>query len=118
MMSGRFLTAVRIRALRKSESQKNCNINVDVDERPSEGGLVIVDPAFYKKITSDRRPYERRFHFDYSFRSPDTADSTSTQKEVFVACGEPLIKHCFDGENCAVIAYGQTGSGKVEAEKH
>ena len=114
-MSERFLTVVRIRGLDKNETRKNCHLNVDVEERSSVGGLVIVDPAFYQKVTSDRRPYERRFQFDHTFRSTDTSDKSSNQREIFVACGEPLIRHCFDGANCTVIAYGRTGSGKVEA---
>lgn len=109
-MSDRLLAVARIRDLNKSESRKNCHLNVNVEERSSEGGLVIVDPAFYQKVTGDRRPYERRFQFDHTFRS---TDASSNQREVFVACGEPLIRHCFDGSNCIVIAYGQTGSGKV-----
>ena len=115
-MSDRFLTAVRIRTLKKSEIRKSCNVNVYVDDQSSEGGLVIVDPAFYQKVTGERRPYERRFHFDHSFWSTDALSNTYDQREVFVACGEPLIKHCFNGENCTVIAYGQTGSGKVASK--
>eukprot|EP00756_Hemistasia_phaeocysticola_P014172 Hpha_TRINITY_DN15327_c4_g1::TRINITY_DN15327_c4_g1_i1::g.91056::m.91056/K10396/KIF5; kinesin family member 5 len=40
-------------------------------------------------------------------------DAYSTQEDVFVSVGPPLLNNIFAGRNAAVICYGQTGSGKT-----
>ncbi|GLE04391.1 hypothetical protein PINS_up013333 [Pythium insidiosum] len=47
------------------------------------------------------------FSFDSVF-GPET-----TQRELFDAVGEPLVRHVLDGFHCALLAYGQSGSGKT-----
>ena len=112
-MADRILTAVRVRPLSEKEIESSCCITVNIDEHFADGRLIIVDPAFYQKNATDRRPYERQFNLDYSFWSASPQDNFADQKEVFLRCGAPLVKHCMDGLNCSIIAYGQTGSGKV-----
>ena len=116
-MADRILTAVRVRPLGEKELLNNCKVVVDIDEKFEDGRIVIVDPAFYQKNSTDRRPYERQFNLDYSFWSVSQQSNFSRQKDVYMKCGAPLIKHCMDGLNCSIIAYGQTGSGKVNKHR-
>ena len=112
-MSDNVLTALRVRPINGDETQNNCRVIVDIEEKQYDGSLVIVDPIFYEKNGVNRRPYEQQFNLDYSFWSVASKKSSTSQEELYMKCGEPLIQSCLDGLDCSVIAHGQTGSGKV-----
>lgn len=112
-MADRIITAVRVRPLSGNEIKNKNYVTVEIDERFEDGKLLMVQPAFYQKNASDRRPYERQFNLDHSFWSVSPQSNFATQKDVFLKCGQPLIKHSMDGLNSTIIAYGQTGSGKA-----
>jgi hypothetical protein len=114
-MADRIITAVRVRPLSANEIKNKSCLTVDINERFEDGKLIMVEPAFYQKNAADRRPYERQFNLDHSFWSVSQQNNFATQKDVFVKCGLPLIKHCMDGLNSTIIAYGQTGSGKASS---
>ena len=113
-MRGAILTAVRVRPLNEEEIQRNCITTVDRDEHFIDGRLIIVDPVFYENKDVDRQPYERLFTVDHSFWSAPPPGDFANLDEVYAICGAPLIKHCMDGVNGAIMAYGETGSGKVK----
>ncbi|KAJ3132727.1 hypothetical protein HK100_005078 [Physocladia obscura] len=48
-----------------------------------------------------------KFLMDLSF------DEHSTNEQVYLATGRPLVKSIFEGGMCTFFAYGQTGSGKT-----
>ena len=50
---------------------------------------------------------------NHSFRFKRIFPGETTQEQVFMSCGVPLIDPILDGYNCGILAYGQTGSGKT-----
>ena len=50
---------------------------------------------------------------NHSFKFKRILPGESTQEQVFMCCGVPLIDPILDGYNCGILAYGQTGSGKT-----
>lgn len=112
-MSDNILTALRVRPLNTNETTDKCRVIVDIEEKQYDGSLVIVDPIFFETNGVNRRPYEQQFNLDYSFWSVASQKNSTSQEELFIKCGEPLMQSCLDGLNCSIIAHGQTGSGKV-----
>lgn len=56
---------------------------------------------------------EHIFQYDHIFWSVDEESSRySSQEDVFLTLGEPLLNYAFSGYNACLFAYGQTGSGK------
>ena len=49
----------------------------------------------------------------HSFKFKRIFPGESSQEQVYMAVGVPLIDPILDGYNCGLIAYGQTGSGKT-----
>jgi hypothetical protein len=61
-----------------------------------------------RKIVDDKK-----FTFDKSFWSHDTADDHyAHQEDVYDSLGEEFLDHNFEGYHTCIFAYGQTGSGK------
>ncbi|KAJ8945459.1 hypothetical protein NQ314_009211 [Rhamnusium bicolor] len=53
------------------------------------------------------------FQYDHVFWSCDEASPIcTTQEDVFMTIGKPLLNSAFRGYNACLFAYGQTGSGK------
>jgi Kinesin motor domain len=50
---------------------------------------------------------------NHSFRFKRVFSSETTQDQVFMNVGVPLIEPILDGYNCGLLAYGQTGGGKT-----
>lgn len=50
---------------------------------------------------------------NHSFKFKRIFPGESTQEQIFMSAGVPLIDAMLDGYNCGVLAYGQTGSGKT-----
>ena len=94
--------AVRVRPLVAREKVDRCAECMTVLDGHGEGGggggghspQVVVGK-------------ERQFAYDYVF------GTFATQREIYVACVEPLVCSWFEGYNATVFAYGQTGSGKT-----
>ena len=112
----KIVTVVRVRPMSDSELLHHCKVVMIPDY--GEPGMCIIDPVYFgtDKRESDRKAYERHFHYDHFFWSANKADNgveVATQEEVFNACAKPLVGHCITGFNCAIFAYGQTGSGKT-----
>lgn len=70
--------------------------------------------AAYYPLSKTRKAVEdKKFTFDNSFWSHDTADSHyATQEDVYNSLGEEFLDHNFEGYHTCIFAYGQTGSGK------
>jgi hypothetical protein len=106
----RVMTAVRVRPLSQTESKGRGIVALPEPGRPEEGSVVVLDPLFFgssERASQERKFFERRFNFDYSF------GQQSDQELLFQSLGQPLIKHLLNGINCSVLAYGQTCSGKT-----
>ncbi len=41
------------------------------------------------------------------------ANESTTQEEVWISVGKPVVDTCIAGYNGTIFAYGQTGSGKT-----
>ena len=110
-----MITAVRIRPLNERELQNGSEIVVSMDKENTgdPGALTVLDPTFFSKKAADKKQYERRFTYDYSFWSVSPQANFATQLDIFQQVGAPLIGHCMNGINCSILAYGQTGSGKT-----
>lgn len=64
-------------------------------------------------IGSSNVNMDHMFQYDHIFWSCDENNSFySTQEEVFLTLGKPLLDSAFKGYNGCLFAYGQTGSGK------
>lgn len=50
---------------------------------------------------------------NHSFRFKRIFPGETTQDQIFLSVGVPLIEPMMDGYNCGVLAYGQTGAGKT-----
>ena len=111
----RVITAVRIRPLNERELQNGCEVVVSMDQENTgdPGALTVLDPTYFSKKAADKKQYERRFTYDYSFWSVSPQENFATQLDIFQQVGAPLIGHCMNGINCSILAYGQTGSGKT-----
>ncbi|KAJ3074583.1 hypothetical protein HDU98_010860 [Podochytrium sp. JEL0797] len=59
------------------------------------------------RVDTSKYTETHEFMLDHSF------DETSTNEEVYLATGKPLVKSLFEGGMCTFFAYGQTGSGKT-----
>ena len=108
MISGsidRVITAVRVRPLNENEINRGNQVIVVIDGK-EEGSVVVVDPIFYQKQGVDRKTYERKFNYDFSFWSASPQENFSTQVDVFQKCGAPLIEHCLNGLNSSILAFG------------
>jgi len=108
----RVITAVRVRPLSQTESKGRAIVGLPEPGRPEEGSVVVLDPLFFgsvERASQERKFFERRFNFDYSFGG----DQGANQVLVYQQLGQPLIKHLLNGINCSVLAYGQTSSGKT-----
>ena len=63
-------------------------------------------------VSSDGKKKEKLFTFDSCFDSIDpSAESFSSQEDVFRTLGTDILDNAFNGYNACVFAYGQTGSG-------
>ena len=50
---------------------------------------------------------------NHSFRFKRIFPGETSQDQLFLSVGVPLVEPMMDGYNCGVLAYGQTGSGKT-----
>jgi hypothetical protein len=50
---------------------------------------------------------------NHSFRFKRIFPGETTQDQIFLSIGVPLVEPMMDGYNCGVLAYGQTGAGKT-----
>lgn len=90
--------AIRCRPMSSKETARNCTSIVDIEER----SVCIRSPPDKPTTAAG----DRDFTFDYCY------DFDSSQEQVYIDIGEPIIKQALEGFNCTVFAYGQTGSGK------
>ena len=114
MTDVRVATIVRIRPLFSNEDESSSSSSapspiVSVAGTKDEQ-IKLVDPQYLKHPNRDPKKlqeFTRILSFDKCFTDDATND------DVFAECAAPLVKHCLDGYNCALMAYGQTGSGKT-----
>ena len=117
-INSRIDTFVRVRPYLVEQQQLQGSSSPLVVDRPcvevkndQNNTLILIDPTFYsqekEKKDQERKTFERRFNFD------SVIDQHSSQEDVYLTCGAPLVQHCLDGFNSAILAYGQTGSGKT-----
>ena len=90
-MNGSVSVSIRIRPQNDNEVKDIC---VKADDNKSI------------KYYQNEKSYET-FNFDY------VANEKTTQSEVFVQIGVPLVETALNGYNSTLFAYGQTGSGKT-----
>lgn len=57
-------------------------------------------------------PHERT-HTSKLFNFDFVADEHSTQEQMWLQVGKPVVDTCIAGYNGTIFAYGQTGSGKT-----
>ncbi|OMJ92786.1 hypothetical protein SteCoe_4422 [Stentor coeruleus] len=50
---------------------------------------------------------------NHSFKFKRIFPGETTQEQIFLSVGVPLIDPILDGYNCGIMAYGQTGAGKT-----
>ena len=74
--------------------------------------VTIPSPSQTTLVSSDGKKKEKTFTFDSCFDSIDpSAESFSSQEDVFRTLGTDILDNAFNGYNACVFAYGQTGSG-------
>jgi hypothetical protein len=114
--SSRVRVAIRVRPLSNSEVQKGHKC---ILEEADSNGLIVWDPTSLYASTNldlsimDAKCWTRPFAFDYCLWSMDSRrPNYSSQADVFLAVGQPVVQWALDGFNTCVFAYGQTGAGK------
>ena len=110
----RVATIVRIRPLLSTEDETSSSSSSVPSQIVSVSGakdeqIKLIDPQYLKQPNRNPKKlqeFTRILSFDKCF-----SDNASND-DVFTECTAPLVRHCLDGYNCALMAYGQTGSGK------
>ncbi|KAJ8983409.1 hypothetical protein NQ317_005874 [Molorchus minor] len=89
----------RTKKLESSSNTPECFSNVTVETPVS--------------AANSRNSKEKFDEYDHVFWSGDESSPIySTQEDVFMTIGKPLLNSAFRGYNACLFAYGQTGSGK------
>jgi len=103
----RILTAVRIRPQALEEIDKGERVVMRIGD--IDGEIYAMEPLseFVENKLQQQQRNERKFKYDHSF------DTSSSQADIYEVIGLPLVNHCIEGYNAALLAYGQTGSGKT-----
>ncbi|KAF7266293.1 hypothetical protein GWI33_020324 [Rhynchophorus ferrugineus] len=97
--------AIRIRPMNSSEL---ATTGVEDVVRIKNNELIICAPKNGHGVLTDHI-----FQYDHIFWSVDEKDTLYTsQEDVFLTIGVPLLNSAFRGFNACLFAYGQTGSGK------
>ena len=89
----------------------NGNVSVSIRIRP-QNDREVNDICIQSDNTKSIKYYQNEktcetFNFDY------VANPKTTQNEVFIQIGVPLVETALNGYNSTLFAYGQTGSGKT-----
>ena len=89
----------------------NGNVSVSIRIRP-QNEREVNDICIKSEDIKSIKYYQNEktcetFNFDY------VANPTTTQNEVFIQIGVPLVETALNGYNSTLFAYGQTGSGKT-----
>lgn len=92
----RVKVAVRVRPI-TDEDIKFSGKDTIIEELNTESSSISI------KKDSDRKS----FSFDSIF------DQNSSQKEVYLKVGKPVVDSVLSGYNSTILAYGQTGTGKT-----
>ena len=74
-------------------------------DRPAEVSVLKHEPRIGNTITTPTTPAGVSF--------PAVFGPESSQRDVFVTCGLPMLEGALEGVNSLLFAYGQTGSGKT-----
>ena len=98
-------------------------VHVHVRVRPftqkecAQNSVVPCIEAVNNSLTLKKKGEHFTFQFDGIFCSVNEPASEgvvqSSQHDVYVVLGVPLLKNVFEGFNSCLFAYGQTGSGKT-----
>lgn len=97
--------AVRIRPMNAAELAV---VGAEDIVRVKNNELIVCAPKHSHNSNMDHT-----FTYDHIFWSVDeTSPLYSTQDDVFMTIGVPLLNNAFRGFNACLFAYGQTGSGK------
>lgn len=107
----KVVTAVRVRPLSNSETERGSPIVVAIDQNLGE--VTLIDPIHFEckspnaSVSKDRSVDERHFNYDFSFWSVSKHDKHfADQKFVYESVGKPIVKNCIDGYNSSLFAYG------------
>ena len=99
IMETNVKVAVRCRPLSRKEMDRGCTSIIKINDNSVHIDTPPEDNSSTGKVARD-------FKFDHSY------DINSTQEQVYVDLGGPVVAQALDGFNCTIFAYGQTGSGK------
>ena len=91
--------AVRCRPMSQKELDRGCSTIIKSNATSCHIDVPPNDESNTGKVARD-------FTFDHCY------DIKSTQEQVYVDLGGPVVTQALDGFNCTIFAYGQTGSGK------
>ena len=72
-------------------------------DRPAEVSILTHEPRIGNTIATPGT----------SCSFPAVFGPESSQRDVFVTCGVPMLEGALEGVNSLLFAYGQTGSGKT-----
>ncbi|KAJ8960963.1 hypothetical protein NQ318_020265 [Aromia moschata] len=98
--------AVRIRPMNVKEL--DCVGATDIVRVRGNDLIIRTQP-----LGSSSTSVDHIFQYDHVFWSCDESNRIySTQEDVFMTMGKPLLNSAFHGYNACLFAYGQTGSGK------
>lgn len=98
--------AVRIRPMNSKELA--CVGSSDVVRVRNQDLIIRSSPLGNSAMSLDHI-----FQYDHVFWSCDESNPMySSQEDVFLTMGKPLLNYAFRGYNGCLFAYGQTGSGK------
>lgn len=92
--TSKMQTYIRVRPCKKAKG-----------DRPAEVSVLTCEPRIGNSIATPTIPDGVSF--------PAVFGPESTQRDVFVTCGLPMLEAALEGVNSLLFAYGQTGSGKT-----
>lgn len=81
------------------------DLEIDVVNVPDDVVVQVAEPK--QKVDLTRYTENHQFIFDHAF------SESSTNVEVYNACGKPLVHFVAEGGMGTCFAFGQTGSGKT-----
>ncbi|KAI9333106.1 P-loop containing nucleoside triphosphate hydrolase protein [Obelidium mucronatum] len=105
-LDSRIRVCVRKRSMSKKEIAKDAyDIVTTTTIAYPHSQIYIHEPK--TRVDMSKYTETHPFIMDYSF------DESSSNEQVYMATGKPLVKSIFEGGMCTFFAYGQTGSGKT-----
>eukprot|EP00117_Sycon_ciliatum_P010350 scpid16641/ scgid5186/ Kinesin-like protein KIF16B; Sorting nexin-23 len=105
--------AVRVRPLNSREKQSGSQTSVMMTGNQTWLYPTGKPSAELSQPSARLEEGTKKFTFDHSFWSCNTADGNYVSQEmVFDALGKPLLESVFKGYNTCLFAYGQTSAGK------